>query len=765
MPLDPDAQQRLDALKRFFVLDHTAAEDEITRLVRVAAQVYGVAYAVLTLREEDGERIAAAYGFDPTTVPEDAVFCTRPVGPSIPLAVADASADERFATNPLVHGEQQARFYASVPLKSRDGFTLGTLALMDASSQELNGEGLAMLVDLGTLVEPALNLAHARDEATRAGERLEQVEASLQEATAALEKTTTTLAEAQHKMEERAADHEALATLEAERDALLDERDALQAAHDAAVAERDALFITAETAEAALGRREALTSAALAAAEMLAATPDAVSEALGVLAAAAGATRAVLFGEESDPVCLASWHAPNIKPLAAPGEALAGHTLGAWAAQCDAAHPVVLAFPGQPSDDSGRAVAFDFAEPPTDETELTALRAALAALTRPTGTEEITPWAALIEASPAPTLLATGLAGELRYANTAAAALLGLDPEAIGGQRLPEFIAPGDTEAVVAFLAQAHHTTPAPIEVLLVDAAGAERHLEIQGGPAEAEGQGTVQIILHDVSAAARTADALRTARMQAEAEARASSRFFAGVSREMRATLAALAGYAERLAGSEDAEARALAEPLLDGNARLLKTLNAVVDMARLEAETREDTIRPVSITSLVEVVADAHRPRAEARDLAFFAEGTDLDVYAWADASALACVLDNLLSNALTYTAQGGVRLRIAAEDDWVCVEVQDTGVGIGEDRLPHLFDGPEQETGRDDRGAGLGLAISKRLVELMGGQITVTSLEGQGSVFRVVLRSAPSNPAAKRKATRREARASGSPVVPAD
>ncbi|HLT48385.1 MAG TPA: GAF domain-containing protein, partial [Rubricoccaceae bacterium] len=153
-----DDQQRLEALKRFFVLDHTESEEETARLVRVAAQVYGVAYAVLTLREGEDERVAAAYGFDPAALPEDAVFCERAAGPSIPLTVADASDDARFAKNPLVHGPQAARFYAGVPLKSADGFTLGTLALLDPTAQELNGEGLAMLVDLGALVEPALNL-------------------------------------------------------------------------------------------------------------------------------------------------------------------------------------------------------------------------------------------------------------------------------------------------------------------------------------------------------------------------------------------------------------------------------------------------------------------------------------------------------------------------------------------------------------------------------------------------------------------------------
>ena len=104
---------------------------------------------------------------------------------------------------------------------------------------------------------------------------------------------------------------------------------------------------------------------------------------------------------------------------------------------------------------------------------------------------------------------------------------------------------------------------------------------------------------------------------------------------------------------------------------------------------------------------------------------------------------MLDNLVSNALKFTEKGGIRLRASAENEWICLDVQDTGMGIGEDFLPHLFDEFKRENGepsRTDVGPGLGLAIAKRIVDLMGGQISVSSRKGQGSVFRVVLRAAP-------------------------
>src|SRR5690606_15198599 len=209
---------------------HCESRDEIARLVRVAAEVYGVAYAALTLRDGEGERVAAAYGFDAATLPSDAVFCARAAGPSIPLTVADASTDERFAKNPLVHGPQAARFYAGVPLKSADGFTLGTLALLDPAAQDLNGEGLAMLVDLGALVEPTLNLQQARGDEAEARRERETSEAALQEIRQALER-----AEAH-----RAALEVELKATRAERDTARSDGDALQAAYEATAAERDA---------------------------------------------------------------------------------------------------------------------------------------------------------------------------------------------------------------------------------------------------------------------------------------------------------------------------------------------------------------------------------------------------------------------------------------------------------------------------------------------------------------------------------------------
>ncbi len=704
MSLPADEQQRLDALKRFFVLDHEVSEDELTRLVRVTAQLYGVAYAALTLREGEAETVKVAYGFDPAALPADAVLCERPVGPNLPLAVADASADARFARNPLVHGEAKVRFYASVPLKSSEGFTLGTLAIMDPAAQELNGEGLAMLVDLGALVEPSLNLIRARAERDAA-------QASLQQATAGLQQSQARLQDA-----------------------------AVRAA-----------------------RRDALADVALTVAARPADDEDARNEALGRVAVAAGATRAALFvvSDDGPAVCAAAWHTADAAPLFAPSETLALRV----------ATPAVATGGGIPDALAGRDFrhlaalpsprhdGFALLDGPAawPEADLPAIRAALlplfASSAEADGHEaDGHGWMAAVEDAPVPIVFVAGLAGELLFANAHARDLLDLGDTLRDDRRLTTFAAPSDTAALAAFLAAAPHDAPPPTDVRLVDTSGAERHVRLFAAPVAFDGQTAVQIVLHDVSAHRREVAAMQTELDRAEAVARSKSAFLASMSHEIRSTLTAILGFAEILTDEAEGGQREMADTILHSSERLLQTLNSVMDMARLEAGDNTPQLEAVDVMPIVEAATADFQRRADARDLAFFVEGTGIDAIAWADTGALARVLDNLLSNAFKFTDQGGVRLRVAAEDDWVCLEVQDTGVGIDPEFLPHLFHEfrrEESERDRNGQGSGLGLAITKRLVELMGGQITVTSLKGQGSVFRVILRAAPADAPPQRRA----------------
>lgn len=687
MSLTPEDQQQIDALKRFFVLDHTPSENELERIVRFTGQFFCVTYSFLTLRQEDGqEKVAAAYGFDMDTLPEDAVLFQREEGPSIPVAVADASIDSRFEKNPLIHEENAARLYASVPLKSAQGFRLGTLAIMDTAEQKLNGAGMAMLANIGALVEPVLQLVQARSE------------------------------------------QEASAT--------------------------------------SLAHCHALSNAALAASGALAAGANNFIDALGMIGPAASCTRAALFihtaGSDGrlEAACYATWQAQGAEPIARPGDALdfESEGLGAWPRAFLARTPIseeatgpffttgqtqfVAAIPLAVEEARPGFILLDRASP-WDDAELTTLQLAFAPLAASIGKPDGGSQTEIIETNPIPIALVDGPEANFLLANGAARELLGMSADTVAGQTLITYASEASRNLLATFLAQALHAKPAPVEVYLQNNVGDERLVCITASPIAYENRPAVQLALVDISAERQREATLVAERDQAKQTTREKSALLAGMSHEIRTALTSIIGYAEFLADELDADQLDMAQTILGSSERLLQTLNSVTDMERLEAGGDTPPLEPVSIGELLLETARVFEGQAAKRELAFVCEGTEQALFAWADKGGLTRVLDNLVSNALKFTEKGGIRLRASAENEWICLDVQDTGMGIGEDFLPHLFDEFKRENGepsRTDVGPGLGLAIAKRIVDLMGGQISVSSRKGQGSVFRVVLRAAP-------------------------
>ena len=141
---------------------------------------------------------------------------------------------------------------------------------------------------------------------------------------------------------------------------------------------------------------------------------------------------------------------------------------------------------------------------------------------------------------------------------------------------------------------------------------------------------------------------------------------------------------------------------------------------------------------------------------------------LYVWLDRQYFGRVLTNLIGNAIKFTNEGSIRVEVAQRDDRVCVYVCDTGVGINESFLPHLFEEFKQESsglGRLHEGNGLGLTITARLVELMDGRIEVQSKKGKGSVFTVSFAAhvpEPERPPRMRPLPRRQAGTAGAPEV---
>jgi len=177
----------------------------------------------------------------------------------------------------------------------------------------------------------------------------------------------------------------------------------------------------------------------------------------------------------------------------------------------------------------------------------------------------------------------------------------------------------------------------------------------------------------------------------------------------------------------------------------RLAQLSEDLLNIARLEAGGATNHFAPVDLNTVVDQVVIAYRPLAEAAGLNLtFAGAPDLGPV-MGQRSQLMQVGSNLVGNAIRYTPTGEVQVitTLAADRKQVCMVVQDSGIGIAADDLPHLFDRfyrGQQPEGTSISGTGLGLSIVKEIVDLHGGTIEVQSTVGAGSMFKVCLPLAP-------------------------
>src|ERR1019366_7491577 len=227
-------------------------------------------------------------------------------------------------------------------------------------------------------------------------------------------------------------------------------------------------------------------------------------------------------------------------------------------------------------------------------------------------------------------------------------------------------------------------------------------------------------------------------------------SRFFANISHELRTPLTLLLAPLESLLRRFNLEpdTKDLLVTMHSNGMRLLKLINDLLDLVRLESGRMEVKREPLEVGEFVKGLASAARQVADDKRLRLEtfvdpAVGTVL-----ADRDKLEKVVLNLLFNALKFTPAGGrVELRAEKRSEVLVLMVADTGMGISEKNLPHVFDRFWQADGSSKRkyqGVGIGLALVKELVEIHGGKVVVRSQEGQGTTFTVTLPYQKAEPA---------------------
>jgi PAS domain S-box-containing protein len=324
-------------------------------------------------------------------------------------------------------------------------------------------------------------------------------------------------------------------------------------------------------------------------------------------------------------------------------------------------------------------------------------------------------------------------------ANLMAAAMHGYSIDEVIGKSFFDLLPP-DAAAV----AREHYQRLSvhPYEVYSLRKDGARFPLEIRGKVSEYHGDRVRVVAMRDITERKQTEAALLAAKEAAEESNRLKSEFVANMSHEIRTPLNGVIGMAHLLSATPLAPVqRDYAQTVADSAAALLSIVNDILDFSKIEAgkmDLEEDTL---DMTDVVWHAAQTIRARAREKGLTLHIR-TPVNGEGWVrgDAMRLRQILTNLAANAVKFTETGHILLDVRAwpldhDETDVIIRVVDTGIGVPADRLVDIFGKFTQADASTTRlfgGAGLGLAITKELVEMMGGRIGVESEVGVGSVF---------------------------------
>ena len=225
----------------------------------------------------------------------------------------------------------------------------------------------------------------------------------------------------------------------------------------------------------------------------------------------------------------------------------------------------------------------------------------------------------------------------------------------------------------------------------------------------------------------------------------RAKTTFFSNISHEFRTPLTLMLGPLEdamaNVAKDNPEQQLARLQVIQRNSLRLHKLVNNLLDFSRIEAGRIEAVYVPADLSSYTAELGSVFRAAVESAGLAYVVDCPPLDLAepVYVDREMWEKIVFNLLSNAFKFTFEGQIALRLRAVDAWIELRVEDTGIGIHTQELPHLFERFYRVRGakaRTHEGSGIGLALIHELVKLHGGKLEVESIFGQGSVFKVLL-----------------------------
>lgn len=328
--------------------------------------------------------------------------------------------------------------------------------------------------------------------------------------------------------------------------------------------------------------------------------------------------------------------------------------------------------------------------------------------------------------------------------NPAFAEMHGYNPQELIGQPLSRVVAPEAQGDLPLHAGKTRENQKYVYETVHVRRDGTRFPVQVTA-TAVADGNGTVLFrtaSFQDVTDSKLAKRALQLANEDAEKTGRMQNQFLARMSHELRTPLNVILGFSQLLEMNlADPEHHESVEHILKAGKHLLGLINEVLDISRIEADKLSLSPQVVPVGEVMLSAMSQVQAQAKMRGIAFVDQLNSRGVkHVIADNRRLQQVFLNLLSNAVKYNKEGGRIIVWCSEraDKKLAVSVTDTGSGIPAEKLSQLFT-PFERLGADDagiEGAGLGLALSKRLVELMDGALEVSTIPGEGSTFSVVL-----------------------------
>ncbi len=338
----------------------------------------------------------------------------------------------------------------------------------------------------------------------------------------------------------------------------------------------------------------------------------------------------------------------------------------------------------------------------------------------------------------------TNLDNNFIYVNKSFIETYGYNEDDVIGKNISLIISRDNNENVIKEILHPNYKESLKKEVLSITSEGKVFPVSLITSPLKDKlGNPTgLVVISSDISEAKKIREELIEAKETAEEASKFKTSLLSNMSHELRTPMNGILGFAQILQEELEENMHAdLADKIVRSGNRLMKTLNSILNLAELESSNIIENFKEVNIEEIIITAAKNHEINAYEKGLYFDVEIEKTKLSSFLNEYLLNQVVNHLIDNAIKYTNEGGITLRVSTEQDakqnYIVLKVIDTGIGIPEESLDiifHEFKQLSEGTARVYEGSGLGLTIVKKMVELMNGSISVKSRINFGSTFIV-------------------------------